>query len=93
MAHSLLGTQLSSHYVVRTECYRDRGWVLPGLCRGQKRGAVIIKALIQINREQMKEERRWTRRTDPVWLCDTDNVGRHTRFKAVGVQRKKQGED
>lgn len=65
---------------------------MPGLCRGQKHGAVIIKALIQINREQMKEERRWTRRTYPVWLCDIDNVdGTHV-SRLLGY-REKQGED
>lgn len=63
--------------------------MLPGVCRGQKHGAVIIKALIQINREQMKAEGRWTHRTCPVWLCDIDNVNvGGPRFKAVGVQRK-----
>lgn len=76
MARSLFGTQLYSHYVVRTECYRDfgGGGCCQDLSRGQKHGTVIIKALIQINREQMKRGGRRTHRKYPVWLCDIDNM-------------------
>lgn len=71
--------------------------MLPGLCRGQKHGAVIIKALIQINREQMKEGGRWTHRKYPVCLRDVDSMnveGKHvSRLWRGGAQENRMTTD